>query len=235
MAQLGAQYGDFSALNSLGIDTSSYEAQLAAQQQIAEQERLAAEEAAKAAANAYKPTFSVAQVQSEINNSRKYGTPLTENVLRDYEYYYGQPYGSTGDTAAAAQAALAGSSGTSGTTSNKGGGTSYNNGGLDKEAVKSVQRAWNAAHPDKQIAVDGYWGPNSQSVTGYGSAKSAQSAIGAGEPAVGSGTSGGMTVDMQSVLSLGYGPISEDRLAQLVNSGQVEEYVDGNKIKFRKK
>ena len=42
------------------------------------------------------------------------------------------------------------------------------------------------------------------------------------------------TVDMQSVLNLGYGPISEVKLNNLVERGLVEEYESGGKIKFRK-
>jgi hypothetical protein len=41
-------------------------------------------------------------------------------------------------------------------------------------------------------------------------------------------------IDMNSVLALGYGPISESKLDQLVSSGQVVEYVEGGKTKFRK-
>ena len=41
---------------------------------------------------------------------------------------------------------------------------------------------------------------------------------------------------MQSILALGYGPISTSRLNELVASGAVEEYVDSNGVtKFRKK
>lgn len=43
-----------------------------------------------------------------------------------------------------------------------------------------------------------------------------------------------LSVDMNSVLALGYGPISEDALNDLVASGEVIEYQEGNKIKFRK-
>ena len=43
-----------------------------------------------------------------------------------------------------------------------------------------------------------------------------------------------LTVDMDSVIQLGYGPVSEDYLAELEASGEIESYVDGNKIKFRK-
>ena len=47
-------------------------------------------------------------------------------------------------------------------------------------------------------------------------------------------SSSGKTIDMNSVLSLGYGPISASRLNQLVSQGLVEQYTSGNKIKFRK-
>lgn len=43
---------------------------------------------------------------------------------------------------------------------------------------------------------------------------------------------GGLEVDMNSVLALGYGPINEDKLDELVASGEVAEYQDGNMIKF---
>lgn len=43
----------------------------------------------------YTPTFTLAQVRSEIENARKYGTHLSAKVLQDYEYYYGEPYGGT--------------------------------------------------------------------------------------------------------------------------------------------
>lgn len=42
------------------------------------------------------------------------------------------------------------------------------------------------------------------------------------------------TIDMQSVLALGYGPISEAKLSSLVDSGVVQQYQSGNKIKFKK-
>ena len=41
-------------------------------------------------------------------------------------------------------------------------------------------------------------------------------------------------VDTNSVLSLGYGPISEEKLFELVEQGIVEEYRENGKIKFRR-
>lgn len=42
------------------------------------------------------------------------------------------------------------------------------------------------------------------------------------------------TVDMNSVLKLGYGPINEQELDRLVRAGKVEEYVEDGKLKFRR-
>ena len=50
-----------------------------------------------------------------------------------------------------------------------------------------------------------------------------------------SGSSGEPEVNMQSVLNLGYGPISESRLAQLVSSGRVTQTVKNGQIYFSNK
>ncbi|MBR6826372.1 MAG: hypothetical protein IKM59_07485 [Oscillospiraceae bacterium] len=42
------------------------------------------------------------------------------------------------------------------------------------------------------------------------------------------------TVNMESVLALGYGPIGEDRLAQLLAAGEIEQYTRGDYIYYRK-
>lgn len=44
----------------------------------------------------------------------------------------------------------------------------------------------------------------------------------------------GATVDLGSVINLGYGPISENRLAELEAQGEIESYVENGKIKFRR-
>lgn len=46
--------------------------------------------------------------------------------------------------------------------------------------------------------------------------------------------SSSQTIDMDSVIALGYGPISEAKLKSLVDSGVVQQYTSGNKIKFKK-
>ena len=54
----------------------------------------------------------------------------------------------------------------------------------------------------------------------------------------GGGSSGGdyesATVDMASAIDLGYGPISEEYLAELEARGEIESYVEDGKIKFRR-
>ena len=42
------------------------------------------------------------------------------------------------------------------------------------------------------------------------------------------------TIDMNSVLALGYGPISASRLSELESQGLIQSYQSGNKIKFKK-
>lgn len=62
-------------------------------------------------APAYTPTFTIPQLQTELNNALRYGTSLSPTVLRDYEYYYGAPYGGSGGTTySAAPASSTGSS-----------------------------------------------------------------------------------------------------------------------------
>ena len=58
---------------------------------------------------------------------------------------------------------------------------------------------------------------------------------GSGDGETGDGGTGDQynSVDLGSILKLGYGPISANKLNSLVASGAVEEYVDGGSIKFR--
>ena len=48
------------------------------------------------------------------------------------------------------------------------------------------------------------------------------------------GAATGVQIDQQSLLALGYGPISADRLAELVDAGEVTVSVEGNKLVVRK-
>ena len=48
-------------------------------------------------------------------------------------------------------------------------------------------------------------------------------------------TSGGKkTIDRQSVLALGYGPIGEEKLAKLLAAGEIEQYTGGDYIYYRR-
>jgi len=107
----------------------------------------------------YTPTYTVAQLQKEIDRYYKQGTPLSATALRDYEYYNGQPFGTSSGA----------SSGTSA------GGIRYNNGGLTNSDVASIQAAYQAL--GYNIAADGYWGPDSQAKTGIPDAATAREAL----------------------------------------------------------
>lgn len=49
-----------------------------------------------------------------------------------------------------------------------------------------------------------------------------------------SSSNSGPTVDMESVVNLGYGPISAKKLDQLIREGKVAEYEEGGKLKYKK-
>lgn len=147
-------------------------------------------DAAAAAAGQYEPTFKWTDISKRITN--KDGSwdlsRLDGNMLNDFYYYmYGDPYyGQSGDaptggmeTGTGTGASGGGSGGGSGTGSgSSGSGTTrqsngVDNGGLTREQVEAAQRGWNELNPDKQITVDGSWGPNSQKVTGKKNARDA--------------------------------------------------------------
>ena len=95
------------------------------------------------------PTLSASQAYTAYNKGIQ-----TPEVMEAMSYYYGVN---------APQATQQ--------TTQKTGGTSYNNGGLSMADVKKVQAYYG-------LAQDGYWGPNSQSKTGFSSAAQAQAAMG---------------------------------------------------------
>lgn len=55
---------------------------------------------------------------------------------------------------------------------------------------------------------------------------------GGGSGGSGNGNGEGVGIDLGSILKLGYGPISANKLNDLVASGAVQEYVEDGKIKF---
>lgn len=86
-AEWAAKYGDYAALRELGVDTGYLE-----RTQSAQLEQLAAKGTAKSGtaskgAAAYKPRLTVSQVDKAIDNGR-----ITDQVKRDFQYYYGVDY-----------------------------------------------------------------------------------------------------------------------------------------------
>ena len=98
----------------------------------------------------------------------------------------------------------------------------------------------------------GYATPEVAAILGIDAGSGSGGGGGTGSGGVGSGGGGGgtgsgggggggntpengeLTIDMASVINLGYGPINEAKLNELVASGQVREVVDGNVIRFEK-
>lgn len=82
-AEWAAKYGDYAGLKALGVDTGALERTQAAQ--------LAAKNSAAAkgssGSSAYKPRLTVSQVDKAIDNGR-----ITDQVKRDFQYYYGVDY-----------------------------------------------------------------------------------------------------------------------------------------------
>lgn len=106
----------------------------------------------------------------------------------------------------------------------------------------SYQKAQDAAAKAKVVSGGGGGGSTNKSSSSSSKKKYGNSKI-KGETNRGSGvkktSSSGKaksqaTIDMDSVLKLGYGPISASRLSELENQGLIQSYQSGNKIKFRK-
>jgi hypothetical protein len=115
-------------------------------------------------------------------------------------------------------------------------------------ALKEEKRQFDILHPTEY----GMSGASTTSInpgkggsSGGSKSSSSKKKIG-GKSSVKTGTSkvtSGMTkadtkssaeIDMNSVLALGYGPISASRLSELVAEGKIKKYYEGGKIKFKK-
>lgn len=108
------------------------------------------------------------------------------------------------------------------------------------EAAQAAALAEEKRQFNKQMALENKKLANSSGGGGSIKKSSGGSSSGSGKSS-GSSSSGikktsnsNPTIDMNSVLALGYGPISEKRLDELVRSGEVEEYTMGGKIMFKK-
>lgn len=130
---------------------------------------------------------------------------------------------------------------------------------LEREKLAEQQRQFNAQLAEEQrqynetmafnkakAASSGSGGGGGGSSKKSSSSSSSKSSSSGSSIKKSSGSSGGSvkstksssssspTIDMNSVLALGYGPISASRLNELVSQGLVEQYTSGGKIKFRK-
>lgn len=122
-----------------------------------------------------------------------------------------------------------GGGGSSGGSGGNAGGDGSGDGGNDYEGL--FRAALESGYPESYIS-NHYKEYGFTSKTGLTREFEAWAQAGQGAEESGAG---GLSVDMASVLALGYGPISADRLDQLVKAGQVEEYQEGDQIKFRKR
>lgn len=133
----------------------------------------------------------------------------------------------------------------SGGSTYSGGGTSGNQSGteeasLTSEDVKKIQDAYGNQLTQEQWDALKSANPGltdaALKAAGFSIKNTSTSASNSGNGTTGSGSAGAEPkIDMNSVLALGYGPISAERLDQLVSSGVVEEYEENGMIKFRRR
>ena len=107
---------------------------------------------------------------------------------------------------------------------------------IEKEKFE-YQKAKDAAASTKLSLRTGGKGSSKKSKYSPKSTKSAIKAVKSGSGSVKKNSNSGSnkssaTIDMDSVLALGLGPISAKKLDSLVSSGVVREYVSGGKVKF---
>ena len=104
---------------------------------------------------------------------------------------------------------------------------------LQKKQFEEEKRQFNATHSS---SISKSSGGSSGGSSSKSTSHTSSSVIKSGQATTVSKKDGGSsspTVDTQSVLALGYGPISASKLDSLVRSGVVEEYQSGNKLKYR--
>ena len=105
---------------------------------------------------------------------------------------------------------------------------------LQKAQLAEEQRQFNETMAYNKAKSSGSSGGSSRAISGGSSSKSTVRNNTVGKS--GSDIKGGSspTVDMNSVLALGFGPISASKLNSLVASGVVQEYESNGKLKYKK-
>ena len=149
-------------------------------------------------------------------------TPNNENVLANA-------------LAAAERTAPVGSGGTRGGTGGGAGGTGGSGGAIDAGMLAQLR----TAYPDGTVKNADDWSyllsvydEATLNAAGYHYAQEEQKPEATHTPTAEELED--MDFDQASVLNLGYGPISEARLSQLIDRGEVEMYVENGKIRFRR-
>ena len=124
---------------------------------------------------------------------------------------------------------------------------------LEREKLAEDRRQFNASLAEQKRQVNAKNSGGSSGGSGSTKKKSSSSKTGSGKIVKGNGKNVNIVnvekdlagsegnskgksypIDMDSVLDLGYGPISAANLAGKVEQGIIEEYVSGGKTKFRK-
>lgn len=102
-------------------------------------------------------------------------------------------------------------------------------------ALQREQFAWQKAQAAAKSSSGGSGGGSSRITKSSGSKKSSSSGgtTISNKKTTTTKKSNEPEIDMKSVLALGYGPISESRLSELVDNGLVSMYVVGDKVKFK--
>ena len=105
----------------------------------------------------------------------------------------------------------------------------------EQDAAKSVTISSGGSGGSGSTNKSSSSGSSSKSSSGKKTiSKSEAQAIDAALTGKKSPKSESVSVDMSSVLALGYGPISASKLNSLISQGIVEEYKEGGKLKYRK-
>ena len=102
-----------------------------------------------------------------------------------------------------------------------------------QHADQMAQDRWQAEFDENKRRYDQEWAEAHPELAG-GSSGGSGGTGGSGGGNGGSGSGDNLVLDTKSILALGYGPISETLLNDLVTSGAVKEVVDGNVLRFER-
>lgn len=172
--------------------------------------------------------------QDELEYSRKLDRAQTLAAAGDFSGYLALGYSQEevdrlqqayDQEQAARRTSGSGSSRGSGGGSSGGGSSTGSSGGVYQQMYNAGIRSYDDAY--EWLRANGYGTTDANRyANGLVNKIEAGDFSGAGEEA--------LRVDMSSVLDLGYGPIDETSLENLIERGEVEEYVENGVVKFRR-